>query len=219
MDLMISKLLRAYKLKDETRTGWELRGVREPESVADHSWGTALLCLLFAGEAGVGLERCLSIAAVHDLAEAETGDVATRVFPEEQAVSAEEKQVRELGAMKRLAAGLKPQGRRRAAETEELPGLQHAAGTLGIFELWKEYEENSTPEAVFVRDMNLIDMCLQALKYEKEKRYLEDPANPNFKNFERLDEFFATARPRVQTETGRRLFAEIHRLYKEERKK
>jgi putative hydrolase of HD superfamily len=210
MDVMISTLLRAYKLKDETRTGWELRGVREPESVADHSWGTALLCLLFAGEAGVGLERCLSIAAVHDLAEAETGDVATRVFPEEQAVSAEEKQVRELGAMKRLAAGLE-----RAATL----GRTAPPGTPGISELWKEYEENSTPEAVFVRDMNLIDMCLQALKYEKEKRYLEDSANPNFNNFEGLDEFFATARPRVQTETGRRLFAEIHRLYKEERKK
>ena len=209
MESMIYTLLQAYKLKDEKRTGWELRGVREPESVADHSWGTALLCLLFAGEADVGLERTLSIAAVHDLAEAETGDVATRVFAEEQTISAEEKQRRELAAMKGLAAGLLSNG-----AVGAVPALKG-----GIFELWKEYEDSSTSEAVFVRDMNLIDMCLQALKYETDERYTEDPANPNFRNFQGLDEFFATAHPRVQTQTGKRLFEEIHRLYQEKKQR
>lgn len=30
-------LLNALKLKDETRTGWELRNIEQPESVADHT--------------------------------------------------------------------------------------------------------------------------------------------------------------------------------------
>ncbi|HUZ18272.1 MAG TPA: HD domain-containing protein, partial [Spirochaetia bacterium] len=49
----IDALLRIYGLKDEPRAGWVLRGIRDPESVADHSWGSALLCHLYAAEAGV----------------------------------------------------------------------------------------------------------------------------------------------------------------------
>src|SRR5689334_20672154 len=72
---MIEFLLRAYGLKDTVRTGWVLRGVTDPESVADHAWGTALLCLLFGPAAGVDVNRCIAMAVVHDLAECLTGDV------------------------------------------------------------------------------------------------------------------------------------------------
>ncbi len=198
--------LSAFTLKDRLRTGWVLREVRDPESVADHSWGTAFLCLLYAGTAGVDLERSLSIALVHDIAEAETGDIATRVHAEEQAVSREMKQTAEQAAIEKLAAGI---GCESAAA---------AGGSIGgarIKELWEEYEAGVTPEARFVRDMNLIDMCLQALKYEKEKRYTENPENPNFKNFKGLDEFFATSGPRISTLVGKKLFRQICAAYQD----
>jgi putative hydrolase of HD superfamily len=83
-----------------------------------------------------------------------------------------------------------------------------------IRELWEEYEHSATREAVFVRDMNLVDMCLQALKYEREKRYDESPDNKSFTHFRRLDEFFATAAPRIRTETGKSLFEEIYGMYR-----
>ena len=66
----LAYLLRAYRLKEQVRTGWTLRGVTPAESVADHAWGTALLCLLFADEAGVDRAEATEIALVHDLAEA-----------------------------------------------------------------------------------------------------------------------------------------------------
>ena len=34
-------------LKDVVRTGWRLRKVENPESVADHSYGLCLLTLMF----------------------------------------------------------------------------------------------------------------------------------------------------------------------------
>ena len=37
-DDAIEALARAYALKDETRTGWQLREVEDPESVAAHTW-------------------------------------------------------------------------------------------------------------------------------------------------------------------------------------
>jgi len=42
----IDFLLKAIELKDENRTGWELRNIENPESVAGHSWGTAILTMV-----------------------------------------------------------------------------------------------------------------------------------------------------------------------------
>lgn len=192
---MTDHLLRVLRLKDEVRSGWELRGVHEPESVAGHSWSTAYLCLLYAAEAGVNRCRAVEIAVVHDLAETVTGDVATRVAQMDDTGVIERKQQREAAAMDELAAALS------------------SGQSSAVLSLWKEYEDRATPEALFVRDMNLVDMCAQALLYERDGRY--DPGQPNehFPDFSGLDEFFATTRRRLSTSVGLRLFDELHDAY------
>lgn len=182
-------------LKDVQRTGWVLRGVRNPESVADHSWGTALLALLFLPEArradgDLDRDRVLAIAIVHDLAEVRTGDIPRRVDPGRDRIGAAEKAERE----------------RRA--------LLDLAGSSGeISELWEEYEAGETLEARYVRDMNLVDMCLQALRYETEKRYDPEVGAEEFPDYPRMEEFFATAGPRFSTITGRDVYDELWRRY------
>jgi len=187
--------LRIYGLKDEPRAGWVLRGIRDPESVADHSWGSALLCHLYAAEAGVDPSKSIAIALVHDVAEAITGDLPRRVDPGPELPSPAEKAKLERAAIEELFGGDGPWGQ----ETRQL---------------WEEYEASQSPEAQLARDMNLVDMCLQALLYEREGRY--DPARlrDNFPRFDGLDEFFATARPRFATAVGKRLFAEIEERYR-----
>ncbi|AUV80952.1 phosphohydrolase [Salinigranum rubrum] len=175
-----------FALKDERRTGWQLRGVDDPESVAAHTWGVSLLCLAFADEAGVDPDRALRLAVVHDLAEARTGDVPTRVDPSKQPLSAEEKERRERAAMAELARPFPP-----------------------IEEAWEAYERRDTHVARFVKDMDLVDMCLQALAYERGERY----AGEFDSEFAALDEFFATAEPRLSTDVGRRLFEETRARY------
>lgn len=192
MDPKSEFFIRAFDLKDETRTGWELRGIRDPESVADHSWGTALLCLVYADEAQVDASRAVEIAVVHDLAEAITGDIARRVDTDAQTRSDTEKARLEAEAMDNLIEGW--DGRR-------------------VQDLWLEYEQRSSPEALFVRDMNLLDMCLQALKYEQNRRYETGAPNANFLDFPRLDEFFATSEPRFSTAVGRRMFQDVKTRY------
>jgi putative hydrolase of HD superfamily len=192
---MIDELLAVYRLKDEVRAGWLLRHVAAPESVADHSWGTAVLCLLHAEEAGIDIDRAVRIALVHDIAEAEVGDIPRRVNENEQPVSTAEKGERERRAMARLDGGpLDP-----------------------VVTLWREYEEGASDTARFVRDMNLIDMCLQALFYERDGRRREIPLPPSPEGaarWEALDEFFETARPRLATAVGQRLFADIEARYR-----
>ena len=68
--------------------------------------------------------------------------------------------------------------------------------------LWDEYEAAETNEARFVRDMNLVDMCLQALCYERDHRYDAATDYANQGGYHRLDEFFATAAPRITTALG-----------------
>lgn len=187
---VIEALVRAYDLKDETRTGWQLRGVDDPESVAAHSWGVSMLVVRFCPPA-LDRERALELAAVHDVSEAEIGDIATRAESGAQTVDSEEKQRREREAMAGPLSGLGSEVRTR----------------------WEEYETRESSEARFVKDMDLVDACLQALVYERQGRYDSDAENPHFEEYDALDEFFATAEPRLSTERGRQLFETIRARY------
>ena len=191
---MIRAIAEAYRLKDETRTGWSLRGVEAPESVADHSWGTAYLVLLYAEEAGADRARAIEIALVHDIAEAITGDIPTRVRSMNERERADAKAHAESQAIRRLVATYSEQRRDR------------------VIALWSEYEARATLEARLVRDMNLIDMCLQAFVYESAGRYADGPSE-HFPDFAGLDEFFATTSPRLDLPIARALFAELLELY------
>lgn len=186
--------LQAFALKDVDRAGWVLRGIRDPESVAAHSWGTALLCLLFAEEAGVDAHRAVSIALVHDLAEAVTGDLVARADPADRDVSEGAKAAQEAAAIATL-----------------LPTAAHELAA--IRRLWQDYEDRTDPAAVFVRDMNLIDMCLQASIYERDQRYDSTHLVPSRGGFVHLDEFFASAEQRLEGQVAKRLFAMAHARY------
>src|SRR5690606_258047 len=186
---------RALALKDEARVGWVQHGVREPESVAGHAWGTAYLCLLFADAAGVDRDHAVAIAVVHDLAEARTGDCAARLDPTDRQVSEAEKAARERQAIEEL--------------------LPDAA--TGLRRLWEAYEARSSPEALFVRDMNILDMCLQGVRYERERRYDPTVLVPSRGGHRHLDEFFGGAGGRLSGELAKRLFAIVRGWYSEAR--
>lgn len=186
----LEALASAYALKDETRTGWELRGIEDPESVAAHTWGVALLVVRFCPPE-LDRERALSMAVVHDVAEAEIGDIATRAEAGAQSVDAGEKRRRERAAMEGPLSEL--------GEAVRSP--------------WEEYEARESPEARFVKDMDLLDTCLQALVYERGGRYDPDADNPHFEAYDDLDEFFATAEGRFSTDRGRELYEDVRERY------
>lgn len=133
---MIDALLEALALKDVPRTGWRRRGLDDVESVAAHSWGMALLVLVFCPPE-LNRERCLTYAVLHDLAEAWTGD-----HPPQDGV--EDKSVREDAAMVALFARL------------QRPEL---------LVTWRDYEAQVDAEARFVKQLDRLDMGLQAQRY------------------------------------------------------
>ncbi len=137
------------RLKDTPRNGWIHRMVENPESVADHSWGLCLLTLILC-PAHLDRLKCMELAVVHDLAEEITGD-----YVPDDKISHQEKHDLELKAMEQIAAQVK------------CPRL------LSLFE---EYEQRSTPEALFVKQMDKLEVVLQARYYDlnHRSRYFEE---------------------------------------------
>lgn len=143
-------LTELLRLKALPRTGWLLRGVRDVESVADHSYGVALIAMALADCARarglqVNVEKVLRLALLHDLTEARTGDLPAtikRYFPAESLQHADEQAAREILA--------------------KLGGL--GATYLA---LWREYEERRTLEARLVKAADKLDLLFQAREYEK----------------------------------------------------
>ena len=94
---MREELLTLLQLKDIDRTGWVRAGVENPESVAAHSWGMAVLALRLCPEK-LDLSKVLSMCLVHDIAEIVVGDLT----PHDD-IRGEEKHRLEREAMMKIA--------------------------------------------------------------------------------------------------------------------
>ncbi|KAG8792830.1 hypothetical protein FRC16_011240 [Serendipita sp. 398] len=70
--------------------------------------------------------------------------------------------------------------------------LHDSPAAKRILSLWREYEDQSTPEARFVKDLDRIEMALQAREYEK--RYSTSVPNLD------LQPFFNSSIPKIQNE-------------------
>lgn len=136
MSLPLQTLCEALGLKALPRAGWVQRGVPQPESVAAHSWGVAWLVLTLLPPE-LSRERALTYAVLHDLPEVRVGDLTPA-----DGVPAHDKAAREAAAMQAMCA--------------RQPHLIAA---------WSAYEAQGDPEARFVRELDRLDMALQALVY------------------------------------------------------
>ena len=67
-------LIEALGLKEVVRAGWVRAGVQNPESVAAHSWGMAMLATQMCPEE-LDLKRVLELCILHDIAEVKVGDI------------------------------------------------------------------------------------------------------------------------------------------------
>ena len=145
MNPTIELLLTVGKLKKLTRTGWILSGIKNPESVAEHSFRVALMSMLLSKELGLNESKMMKLALIHDLAEAEVGDIVTDGSGVQ--MGKEEKHLLEKKGIEEIFKN-HPQKKKYLA-------------------LWNEYEEQKTPEAKAVYTMDKLEMALQATEYEK----------------------------------------------------
>jgi len=144
----------AAKLKSVRRQGWVERGVRAPESSADHSWMVAVMALTLPFDGN--RDKAVKMALLHDLAEAEVGDIITKEnWPKEGRMHEKEKVAREREAMKEMLSGL---DKNMAKE---------------LVSLWGEFSEGKTKEAVFVRDIDVAERLMQAHRYHRDGNFMK----------------------------------------------
>eukprot|EP00803_Ostreobium_quekettii_P011578 evm.model.scf_875.3 EVM.evm.TU.scf_875.3 scf_875:33738-39044(+) len=132
------------QLKTTQRAGWGMRGVNNPESIADHMYRMGMMAMV-AGNDSVDMNRCVKMALVHDVAESIVGDITPY-----DGVSKEEKREREAAAMETI---------------KNMLGV-HTSVAEEVGSLWREYESGSSPEALLVKDLDKLEMIQQAHEYE-----------------------------------------------------
>ena len=134
------------QLKLTPRTGWVNHGVDKPESIADHMYRMSLMAMVAAKEMpGLDQNRCVKLALIHDLAEAIVGDITPH-----DPVSKEEKAKMEADAM---------------AKIRDMLG--DSLGGEEVEALWHEYEDQVTDEAKLLKDLDKLEMIMQAGEYER----------------------------------------------------
>ena len=133
----------AGTLKRVKRTGWWCAGVKDPESVAEHSHRMALLAYYIAGEEGGDPCKAAALGLFHDLPETRIGDAHAVV--------------------KRYWTGLRQDEER--ARDEQNACLPAGRSRRSMEGLAREWSQGSSPEARAARDADYLECALQALEY------------------------------------------------------
>jgi len=135
------------RLKTTPREGWRRFNIQGPESISDHMYRMSIISML-CPDPSVNRDHCVKMAIVHDMAESLVGDITPK-----DGVSKDEKHVRELQTMEYMTQSLLAPSNPQIAEE--------------IMSLWNEYENESTPEAIFVKDVDKFELLCQMVEYEK----------------------------------------------------
>lgn len=143
-----------------------MRGIPEDkcESVGDHTFAVALFGMMIAKKyfPKLDMTKVVKMSLVHELGEIDGGDITPY-----DGISGEEKYKIEKAGIEKMFEDFQ--------EGQE------------YLELWEEFEGNKTEEAKFVKQIDKLEMAMQAAVYAKQYG----------KN---LDEFIASARARITDE-------------------
>tara|TARA_Y100001949_G_scaffold144036_1_gene126824 strand:+ start:339 stop:866 length:528 start_codon:yes stop_codon:yes gene_type:complete len=133
---------RVLELKNIPRQGWKNKlNIENVESVADHSYSTAIMSMVLSDLQGLDTEKIIKMALLHDLAESIVGDIT----PDE--VISKKKIGMEDTAMKQIL--------------ESIPNNVSQRYTT----LWNDYQKNSSKEANLLHEIDRLEMAFQAKFY------------------------------------------------------
>lgn len=128
-------------LKRAKRTGWWLAGISDPESIAEHSFRTAIIGMLLALMAGADVGRTVMLCLLHDSQESRIGDVPS---------------------VGRPYVTTAPHPAVTADQVADFPDKLGRA----IREVVDEYEARESPEALLARDADKLECLAQAREYQ-----------------------------------------------------
>jgi putative hydrolases of HD superfamily len=129
------------QLKRVKRTGWWTAGIKDPESVAEHSFRTIVIGKILAELENANSEKVVNMLMIHDIPEARINDL------------------HKLGAryIDHKNAG-------KMAFKEQLERLpKKIADEFSV--LYNEMEDKKTKEAIIAKDADFLECAIQAKEY------------------------------------------------------
>ena len=129
-------LLKRYK-----RTGWMIAGIDNPESIAEHSFRTAIIGYLLAVMEGADPAKTAALCLFHDTQETRIGDVPS--VGKAYVVTAPNPEV----------------------TADQVAGFPAEAGQA-VRELVEEYEARQSLEARLAKDADKLECLIQAREYQ-----------------------------------------------------
>jgi len=165
----------ARNLKNISRQGWiDKLGINHPESVADHSYSMAMIGMVISDLEGYDSEKILKMILLHDLAESKTGDFTPGQLDRREKIDLENNAFSQI--------------------VEQLPEKIKSK----YLKIWNEYQENTSPEAKVVHQIDKLEMVLQAKSYQID-------GHP----FEKLKSFFDSANEDITNPRLKEIFTKI----------
>jgi putative hydrolase of HD superfamily len=129
-------LLKRYK-----RTGWLIAGIDNPESIAEHSFRTAIIGYLLAVMEGADPAKTAALCLFHDTQETRIGDVPS------------------------VGKGYVVTAPNPEVTGDQVAGFPAEVGQA-VRELVDEYEERQTAEARLAKDADKLECLIQAREYQ-----------------------------------------------------
>jgi len=179
MEELLNFFIEVGKLKKMPRRGWVINQIKNPESIAEHIFRSAIMgWILGEIKGGINVEKLIKIALVHDLCEIYAGDIT----PYDSILPKSKKKLKELMKTwprfatneeeKRILGKYKKEKKAFQKLTSKLPTKLKKE----IMKLWLEYEKKLTPEGRFFHQADRMENFLQA--YEYWKKYKNPPLGP-----------------------------------------
>jgi len=171
---ILNFLIEVGKLKKIPRTGFVWLGVKNPETIAQHSFRVAIMNWVLAEEVRpkLNLEKIIKISLIHDLGEIYAGDMT----PYWGLLPKDSKKRREiLKRWVRLPQKIKEK-RDKEKFVKEKKSLEKLIKKLEpkfkkeIMDYWLDYERLDSREGRFVKQGDKIETLLQAKEYWQSDR-------------------------------------------------
>ncbi|GAA1165993.1 putative hydrolase of HD superfamily [Kitasatospora gansuensis] len=136
----MSYLFEAGALKRGKRSGWWIAGVKDPETIAEHSWRTAVVGAVLAMMEGADPARVALLCTFHDTQETRVGDIPW------------------VGRRYITTAS-------NEAVTADQVAEAHPAVAEGISAIVHDYENGDSLEVQVAHDADKLECMIQGLEY------------------------------------------------------
>ncbi|MFD7906937.1 HD family hydrolase [Kitasatospora sp. NPDC057904] len=136
-------LFEAGMLKRAKRSGWWIAGVKDPETIAEHSFRTGVVGAVLAMMEGADPAKVALLCLFHDTQETRVGDIP------------------HIGRRYLTAAS-------NERVTADQVSAAHPAVVAGVQAIVEEYENAESPEVIVAHDADKLECLIQAVEYREQ---------------------------------------------------